>query len=102
MQLNQSDSLGFNQWLNLHAISGQMAERSTHLVVQLPRQVALRCAPLLENGPEVDLDELPLRSMTEVAKYSTQRSKKKKNWYVGQIQDEICGKKAITPLIITH
>lgn len=76
VQLNQSDSLGFNQWMNLRVIISQIAERPPYLIVQLPRQIVVRCAPLLENGPEVDLDELPLRSMTEVTEYSTQKSQK--------------------------
>lgn len=41
---------------------------------------------MLKNGPEVNFDKLPLRSMTEMTKYSAQTSHKKvKNiWYLGQ------------------
>lgn len=54
-----------------------MAAGFSYLVVQLPRHVIIRCAAMLENGPEVDFDKLPLRSMTEVTKDSAQTSQKK-------------------------
>lgn len=46
---------------------------------------------MLENGPEVNFDKLPLRSMTEMTKYSAQTSEKNKVKnisYVGQIQEK--------------
>lgn len=42
---------------------------------------------MLENGPEVNFDKLPLRTVTEMTKYSAQTSQKnwvKNIWFLGQ------------------
>lgn len=49
----------------------------TYLVVELPRHVIFRCASVLKNGPEVNFDKLPLRTMTEMAENSAQTSQGK-------------------------
>lgn len=49
----------------------------TYLVVQMPRHVIFRCASVLKNGPEVNFDKLPLRTVTEMAENSAQTSRGK-------------------------